>query len=594
MQARVEARMQVKLFCEEKAVHTLGVALLIILTCLSLIITLFLTTQPASANPTDTSSTTTRVKINSVVGLSIASCTNPVDLDNDGRTDDLQVTLQPGKQSNQCQNVAVDTNASAGYSLSLQATGTSNNGSNNTSSNDLVHTAITPNPPIIPATTAGSIASPAALAETNNPGTDTANNSGTWGFAVPKTQTNSAKLFGCFNPTANTDCIAHSTTGSGFDAVYETETNLSSSTAKYAAVPTTPTTLAQTNQFSSQTDAYNLYFASRVPANKPAGSYITTITYTVVGEEIPEPLDYLAKVVADNNITTMQGLTTAVCQNTGYDNIGYGINANNTVVLTDTRDGRAYTVRKLADNKCWMIDNLKLKLTSGMVLTTTDSAVQDDTEIYFTQDGTQQSPDLQNMDSDFFTTDGFLTRDSGSETTGFNFYAWRQVDPGPGHDYCRGVGTDDYDDLLPDGNLTGCGYLYNFYTATASTSSQLYDTTETVAPSSICPANWRLPTDYDDDPNLSDFAILNDAMADDDMPNSGWQPDGPFRGVFSGGWQIGWYDQPGSRGYLWSSSIPMSSYWNAYYISFDPYSVNLGGNEVQQFAGYGVRCVVGS
>jgi hypothetical protein len=68
-----------------------------------------------------------------------------------------------------------------------------------------------------------------------------------------------------------------------------------------------------------------------------------------------------------------------------------------------------------------------------------------------------------------------------------------------------------------------------------------------------------------------------------------WQPDGAFRGVFSGYWLSDFYNQ-GDYGSFWSSSVYNSDRARLllFYSSYAPdyYDTRIGG--------YGVRCVVGS
>ncbi|MBR2695459.1 hypothetical protein IKE86_00915 [Candidatus Saccharibacteria bacterium] len=104
-------------------------------------------------------------------------------------------------------------------------------------------------------------------------------------------------------------------------------------------------------------------------------------------------------------VTTMQDISSGVCSNTNIWKDGLGSEAklynpdgtteiktvaeggqlpNNyatattadgigTFALRDTRDGKRYTVRRLADGNCWMVQNLNLDLYSGMTLTASDT-----------------------------------------------------------------------------------------------------------------------------------------------------------------------------------------------------------------------------
>jgi uncharacterized protein (TIGR02145 family) len=361
-------------------------------------------------------------------------------------------------------------------------------------------------------------------------------------------------------------------------------------------------------------DRTSIYYAAAVNLQAVAGTYSTTITYTATGEFIPcawnpdisfdsedckEPI-YLAKVVADNHITTLQTLTTDLCQSADYDSTNKGINDNNTVTLNDPRgNGQDYKIRKLADGNCWMIDNLKLKLTDGMTLTSATTNVATDTTVDFAWGGftyTNGSSITAAHDVDNFVTGGYLTKTGADTSTSYNYDAWRQVDPSS-LAYCINPTGGAF---ATTGSLTGCGYLYNYFTATAGSYPQsAYDSSKSNqnAPYSICPANWRLPSGRDAD---GDFGFLDKAYP----PGTGayhdgsanmitqnlWLPTVSFAGVFSGYYNSG-FDYQGSYGYFWSSSVFNATY--AYNLSFNSSYVYPGTSSNYRYYGRAVRCVVG-
>ena len=101
-----------------------------------------------------------------------------------------------------------------------------------------------------------------------------------------------------------------------------------------------------------------------------------TLTFTIDGTVTPGTKELkLNYQITDNEpITppapiTMQGMTQSYCQNnmTIYD----GSSPSAILTLTDTRaDNQTYQVAKLADNNCWMLNNLKLGSNSGTTLLT--------------------------------------------------------------------------------------------------------------------------------------------------------------------------------------------------------------------------------
>ena len=113
-------------------------------------------------------------------------------------------------------------------------------------------------------------------------------------------------------------------------------------------------------------------------------------------------------------------------------------NVGDSVKLRDTRDNNIYTVKKLADGKCWMTENLRI---ANKTITSADS----------------------NVTSDFTIP--------ASSVSGF-------VDQNTNNAYV---------------DSTYGGY-YTYYTATAGTGGTSLATDGANAPSSICPKGWRLPT----------------------------------------------------------------------------------------------------
>jgi len=268
---------------------------------------------------------------------------------------------------------------------------------------------------------------------------------------------------------------------------------------------------------------------------------------------------------------TLQSLTGATCTGT----------ATTPTVYRDTRDSQLYYVAKLADNKCWMLDNLRFKPngnTTGSVTNNFTATQVANTGQYLSTDGTQPSTSAADAKND----------------------AAKYVDP-ISVAYCYGT-----TDISPQ-NITKCGFLYNFYTANAGTVP--YDQYDGHSTGSICPANWHLPTatstttgpDYGLYYNFADFAVLNVSMnagiftTPGDTTNTffaGWQPTGAWRGVFSGAYFANFSNQGASgNGAYWSSST--SSYAAGRNLYFSSSNVNPGGNpSYSRYSGFAVRCVI--
>jgi uncharacterized protein (TIGR02145 family) len=154
--------------------------------------------------------------------------------------------------------------------------------------------------------------------------------------------------------------------------------------------------------------------------------------------------------------------------------------------------------------------------------------------------------------------------------------------------------------MVDPASTAGCGYLYNWYTATAGTGTYELDgtTDKTQAPSSICPAGWRLPKSDGTSGTGNEFAVLNSAMYDGNKSGSSgsttayvknWWHTGLFAGPRSGDYDSG-FEYQGVGGYFWSSSAGYSAY--AWGLGFYYDHVYPGTGDYSKGYGFAVRCVV--
>lgn len=257
---------------------------------------------------------------------------------------------------------------------------------------------------------------------------------------------------------------------------------------------------------------------------------------------------------------SMQSITSSSCAALPvYD----GTNSTAIRTLTDSRGGtvRNYRIAKLADNKCWMLDNLKLGFTA-----TTIALTPADTDI-----------------SNNFTLPVLFG--SGGSTTA---YFARAYGPVPGD---TGSGATNY------------GYLYNWMTATAGESLSSKPAGSGNAPNSICPKGWGLPTGG---VGVGDFADLDRALGGSGTTTENgtslpkWRSSGVFKatptGYFSGS-----FTYVGRVSQIWSGTAHTSSGSAAFalivgFLSDPPYwtegdYVFPGGAGLNRDWGRAIRCI---
>ena len=262
---------------------------------------------------------------------------------------------------------------------------------------------------------------------------------------------------------------------------------------------------------------------------------------------------------------TMQNFTQSNCN---------AMTVGQVVSLTDSRNNQTYRIKKMQDNKCWMVDNMKY-LGEGITISNVDGT---------------QGITYNNTSGDYNTVNGSSSESASNWDKAF------YNNPMP-NSYCYGTSI--------QSSYTKCGYLYNWYAATAGTGTYATSTRGTNVSGSICPTGWRLPSAMSDGSTATgngtsytaaDFAVLNASMNAGSLTTgssssypTGWQFTGAWSGVFSGVRSSGFLYQ-GSNGYYWSSTALSSTVVRNLY--FGSSYVSPGNNGSYKYSGLAIRCVL--
>ena len=225
----------------------------------------------------------------------------------------------------------------------------------------------------------------------------------------------------------------------------------------------------------------------------------------------------------------MQNLSSSLCTTTA-------------IKVKDNRDNQVYTIKRLADGRCWMTENLNLGSTN---LTT----------------------DLTSENSNLDTTVPAAT-----------FNSW--ITSTPSADYTTGK-------VVPVSGIEGVSNIpkatyYNFYAASGGTISG--STNADNATHDICPAGWRLPTGGSSGEFQALYAEYNsNALMRASIENSGaaFALAGYFRNAAPA--------LQGSYGIYWSSTRYVGTVM--YGLILDTSSVSPAGNGGRN-NGYAIRCVL--
>jgi len=296
------------------------------------------------------------------------------------------------------------------------------------------------------------------------------------------------------------------------------------------------------------------------------------------------------------------GFTSSDCSGLDPDNTNNANIPNSVVFVRDTRNNQVYRVKKMADEKCWMTDNLKYQGPTdrdGTPIQNYDGAggTAGSTGLVF-RNGIGPNIPIPGTDS-YNTINGSSTQSATNNHKAF----WNN----PMSNAACYSGLVSGNPIMDSNTLTHCGYLYNWFAATGGTGTydtNGMDTNGNQATGSICPTNFRLPSGMSDtggpttngtDSTTADLPVLNASMNAKSLATgatsnffASWQPGAQWSGVFSGYWYTALGNQ-GSHGYFWSSTANSATL--ARNLNFVSGIVNPGNNNFYKYYGQSVRCV---
>ena len=262
---------------------------------------------------------------------------------------------------------------------------------------------------------------------------------------------------------------------------------------------------------------------------------------------------------------SMQSFTTARCS---------AMSNGDTITLTDSRDDQAYTIGKLADGKCWLLDNLALDLTKSTVLNgmNENNTNASNTTLGYLKNGGGT------------TSDKYATAKVSNWTSSYSYSAPLVSMADKDKTAPTGTSSDPKQSLATSGNWKYGGY-YNYCAASAGSycygNGTSAGTSSDNATEDICPKGWRMPTgnsgEYQtlySNTNYNTYDKYREAIR---LPLSGY--------FYGGSARI-----QGSRGYWWSST----RYNNLimYRLFADTSSITPAYN-LDRYNGFSVRCVLG-
>ena len=262
--------------------------------------------------------------------------------------------------------------------------------------------------------------------------------------------------------------------------------------------------------------------------------------------------------------------------------------------LTDLRDNNTYTVGKMQDGRCWMMENLRLES-------------ENSTNSNMAQGYGGRFVGLAEAEVDTFSTE-----------TGNSLYSSANITGGdlryriPRYNNNNSRINDESLIALPGGvsingtrkaGSEGKGYKWygygNYYTwhAAMANTNPLAGPDELVGVStSICPAGWHLPTGYFTNGEYSELDIALGGTGGPERSHANWAVY-PNNFVFAGRWvDTRGVMSRGVDGDYWGATVSSSNYGSQYAV-ITPLSVSEGGPSWNgylssfRYSGASVRCV---
>ena len=269
--------------------------------------------------------------------------------------------------------------------------------------------------------------------------------------------------------------------------------------------------------------------------------------------------------------------------------------------LTDQRDNNTYAIAKLADGKCWMIENLRLDNTADHNTDGTLAQGYGTSATYGNFGGLAGAESTNFLDSTTANSLYYSGTQSGDATINIG------TTDNPGYRMPRYNNRNTSSRASNPTNNSGNMYSYgNYYTWSAAMANTTYydsptatdadeKTSETVN-TSLCPTGWRLPYGRDTGNGTTtggfynlNYKINNDSNVTNSTANLKLRSF-PNNFLYSGYFVASSVNYRGYSGSYWSSTSNNSS--NSYYLSLSSPNVFPGTQNVYKYRGLSIRCTV--
>ncbi len=211
--------------------------------------------------------------------------------------------------------------------------------------------------------------------------------------------------------------------------------------------------------WSLDSDAATKYTSGQtVKIYGPNESFTVNNAFYTNNADSENQITFYAVWLPKDTTYTMQSFGTSECAT---------LNNGDIIALEDERDHNTYTVAKLEDGKCWMIENLRLDPSVTTIDSTNTNSPTSDF-ISALQNATSSNILCNNNEDTCIDTVQFNTNNINRDLTA------------------------SHNENVNNKSWYSYGVMYNWYTATAGNGT--YSMASGSVTGDICPAGWRLPT----------------------------------------------------------------------------------------------------
>ena len=332
----------------------------------------------------------------------------------------------------------------------------------------------------------------------------------------------------------------------------------------------------KTTAAAASADVTTISMASKLNLLTVPGKYSTTINFQITANPLPDTLETAydkaqkqKTTIGGQDYYAIQDMNSSICADVDV--------IPSTLKVYDNRDNTIYTIGKLADGRCWLLDNLALDLTAANASTsiTTSNTNADANSLTSLFSGNRANGDQ-------YATSGIAVWTSGSSYTAPMIYT----------EYKNTTKQDDDIEIIRNSKY---GIMYNYCAASAGSycynGDAGYDRPNTAvdAEYDICPAGWRMPTSdvYNAEslPDGGEYQTLYTAYSNN-ATNFRSALRLPLSGLFNFTYASG--GSQGSYGNYWSATR---------YGYINMYLLNVGSGDADPYRnfdrdmGLAVRCI---